>query len=142
MAELDALGQARRARGVELVAGVPNVAGDLGICGGLAGDPVDIADLVGRCGIAEHHDPLHGIQLHLGEMRQEVGANQQHPRLGVVDDVLHLRRSQTPIHGQRDGVAHGRTEEHGEVLAGVLVENGHPVLRSHALGTQGVSHLR
>jgi hypothetical protein len=60
----------------------------------------------------------------------------------VVQDVLHLARCQAPVDGQRHGVRHAGAEEEREILARVLVEHGHALLRLHAIGEQGLGHLR
>ena len=66
------------------------------------------------------------------EHRHEVGADDQHLGLGVVDDELHLGRGEPPVDVDTHGVQHRRTEGDVEVLDAVLVEERHPVLGADA----------
>ena len=64
--------------------------------------------------------------------RYEVGPDDDHLGLGVVDDELDLRRSQPPVDVDADGVEQRGAVEHLEVLDAVLVEEGDVVAAADA----------
>ncbi len=67
------------------------------------------------------------------EDRHEVGADDEHLGLGVVDDVLDLGWGEPPVDVDAHRVEQRRAEEHLEVLDAVLVEERHPILRADAV---------
>ena len=74
--------------------------------------------------------------------RHEVGPDDEHLGLGVVDDVLDLGRSEPPVDVDADRVEERRAEEDLEVFDAVLVEERDAVLRSDTLGGECLSGLR
>ena len=137
--ELDALGKAGRARGVELVTRVLGCRWRHGIDGRLAGDPVFVGHIgVGR---AENDDSGITLQIHLGEMIEKLVANEQHLDLRVIQDVCHLRRCEPPVHRNGDGIYLCCTKQHGEVLGHVLVQERDPVLVSDTRVQHRLCHL-
>ena len=68
-------------------------------------DPTLILDgISGLSTSSNHDDPLHGLQIHLGEVAQKFCADQEYACLSVIQDVLHLdetHRMNTPGLGGR-----------------------------------------
>ena len=104
-------------------------------------DPLDVA-LVTRVATDDHD--LHArsqIGLDGIEHRDEIGTDDEHLGLGVVDDVGDLGPGESPVDVDTDGVEQGRSEEHLEMLDRVLVEERDPVLGADACGMQGLGDL-
>lgn len=59
----------------------------------------------------------------------------------MVQDVGHLGRGKSPVHGNGDRIDLGGTEQHGEVLGHVLVEERDPILIGNTGGKHGLGHL-
>ena len=91
----------------------------------------------------DHHDPgdVGEVGLECRQVLGELLVDDQDLRLGVVDDVGHLRGSQPPVHRNGHPIHVGRSEDHLEELDRVLVDEGHPVLGTDTIGDQGVGHL-
>ena len=71
----------------------------------------------------------------------EVGADDQHLGLRIVDDVLDLGCSETPVDVDAHRIEQRRAEEHLEVFDAVLVEEGDPILRRDADGGETLGDL-
>ena len=70
----------------------------------------------------------------------EVRTDDEHLGVCVVDDVLDLWRSETPVDVDAHGIDQRRPEEDLEVLDGVLVEEGDAILVSDAGCGEPVGH--
>ena len=80
------------------------------------------------------------IRLDRIEHLHEVRSNDEHLGLGVVDDVLHLRPGEAPVHVDADRVQQRCAVEHLEVLDAVLVEKRDTVLIAHPGGGEQVGY--
>ncbi len=142
VAELDALGPAGGAAGVELDRDV--VGRDLG---GLVG--VILAPAPGLEGLPLRRPRLHGDDLAQGgnlgahplRQRRAVAVDEQKLGLGVVGDVDHLRFGQAPVHRREDRAHPGGAEQQLEEPVGVLAQVGDPRTGLQPLGQQAVGHL-
>ena len=134
------LGQPRRPGGVELHGHVALRHRDHRIDVRMTGHPGLIALVPWM--LAEDDDRANAREggLDLSEVREEVRAHEEHPRLGVVDDVGHLARGEAPVDGHVDGVEHPAAEEDFEVLGSVALHEGHAILRANAFAAQGLGH--
>jgi hypothetical protein len=136
--EHDALGEPGRARRVELDGHVSDPRLCTGVSGGVGLLP-RVERVVLVVAAADDNDLANGRQLILDEreLREELEAHHEDLGFGVVDDLGDLRGSQPPVDGDVDSVREGSAEQDVELRWGVLVEDRHPVLRAHALATQG-----
>ena len=132
-----ALRAARRAARVELEGDVVRSARRVRIDGLVGADPlVVVLELL----VAADHEDRADRRQRVGDgvqHRHEVGSDDEHLGLGVVDDELDLRRREAPVDVDADGVGERRAEEHLEVLDAVLVEEGDAVLRTDARPRRG-----
>ncbi|HMJ98808.1 MAG TPA: hypothetical protein VK552_05805, partial [Reyranella sp.] len=140
--ELGALGQAGGAAGVELDGGVAGPDGQMRIGGGLPVAPFG-EGRPGAVAAAEGHDLAHRLQLiaDLLDHGKVFFAHEQNFGLGIVQDVQHFRRGETPIDRDHHRVGLGSAEQQLEENIAALVEMGHARLRRDAFGDQPVGHL-
>ena len=93
----DTLRQAGGPRRVKLKRDVVGPGDHAGILGGIRGDPV--GELRPAVALADRDDGVHPGELFLDgfDVSEELGANDQYLGMGVLDDLQHLRRRQSPI---------------------------------------------
>ena len=109
MCEFNALGKSRRTRSIKLVANVFDLAGDGGVVWRELANPIFVACVL--TGLFAYDDDLRDrLELHLREVAEEFFPNQQYLRVRVIEDVLHLRCCQPPIHGKGHTVDHRGSE--------------------------------
>ena len=97
----------------------------------------------GRCARLGGDHELDRLELRLDllDAREELRADDQHQRGGVVDDLRDLRRGEAPVHGREHGSELRRAEQELEELGHVLVEDRDPVAALDTGGAQRVGHL-
>ena len=61
-------------------------------------------------------------------MAKEFLSNEQNFGACIIQDVLHLGRSEPPVHGHGYCIHHARPKEEREILAGTSVKKRNPFL--------------
>ena len=91
----------------------------------IAGDEGQIALRLRRCIVAKKDQPhLAGHQLHhFGQQRQEIGMDEDHIILGMVDGIGDLRRRQPDVHGMQHSAHHRHCEKCLEIAVRVPVHD-------------------
>ena len=92
---------------------------------------------------ANHNDLGDGGELRCDgiENRHKVGADNEHLRLCIVDDVFDLGCSEPPVDVDTDSVEQRRSEEHFKVLDPVLIEEGNSILIANTFRGHAASNL-
>ncbi len=149
VAEIDPLGQARGASGVE--GGGLGVLVEVGevVIGGGSGQQLFVLPGEGDGGLhllrilmvaVDQDEGLDALQAlrHGLQQRKELAVHQYHVGPGMVQGIQHLLRRQAHIHRLQHGAHHGHGEEAFQIAVAVPVHHGHRVTGLHPQGRQGV----
>jgi hypothetical protein len=142
LGELDALGQAGGAGGVELDDIVIGPAHAAGVFGGVGGDPAAEVRPARMAGLELDDDG--GLR----KLRQQaldglgiVGAHHQEAAAGVVEDEGDLRRGEPPVDRGEAGAGLQAAHPQDEEIVIALGQLAHPLAGADAGGDQGLGAL-